>query len=335
MEIEMRNVSKSFGKITILKNVNLKLNSGKWLSIIGPSGAGKTTILNLMSGLLELDDGEILIGNIDDKVKRRGLVGYLLQDFPLYPSLSVKKNLKLAEKKNFQSAGPSFTDVIDLFNLERYLDHYPSTLSGGEKQRVALARTLLLHRPIVLLDEPFSNIDVYMRRDIRRYCRTIQKDWSFTVILVTHDQEDTMSTSDLVAFLDNSTIVQLDTPEKMFRSPVSRKVGDNFGDVGMTLIPGKLLSQNQNSQMPYQYTNTLYGFRESDFDVSNTLQKGFWNVKVLKCEYLGSRYRYFVKYHDVNFSIVTQVKLQRNGKYLWITPKVQGSRLQLDDNETN
>lgn len=325
MNIEIKNVAKSFDKVVVLKDVDLKLNSGNWLSIIGTSGAGKTTILNLIAGLLISDEGEIIIGKYSNKMKRRGLVGYLLQDFPLYPSLSVRDNLKHAEKKRFKAEGPTFQEVVEKFKIERYLNHLPSMLSGGEKQRVALARTLLLHRPVLLLDEPFSNIDVVMRRDLRRYCRMIQKDWSYTVILVTHDQEDTMSTSDLVAFLDEGKIVQLDIPERMFRSPASKSVGDNFGDVGMVWLPTNLLSQDCSFSILERNNERFCGLRESDFEVVKTPRKEFWNVKVLKKEYLGSRYRYFVEYRDLIFSIVSSVNIQKSDKCLWIFPSISGS----------
>lgn len=321
MNIVLSNVEKSFENRLVLKNINLQIKDGNWLSIIGTSGSGKSTILNLISGLLTADRGKILISNYSNKMEIRKFVGFLQQDFPLYPSLSVENNLKFAERKRLRIDGPTFENVVTKLCIAPYLSQLPSMLSGGEKQRVALARTLLLHRPILLLDEPFSNIDVVMRRDLRRYCRELQEKWSFTVILVTHDQEDAMSTSDLVAFLDKGEIVQLDSPEIVFRLPISRSVGDNFGDVGMVWFSSNLLKCNSNLPIIIEMNSKeYYGFRESDFEVSNTPRNEYWNVEVMKSEFLGSRRRYFVKYNNKKFSIVSSIDHQYC-KSLWIFPR--------------
>jgi ABC-type sugar transport system ATPase subunit len=321
MDIVLNNVEKSFENRLVLKNINLQIKDGNWLSIIGTSGSGKSTILNLISGLLTADGGKIRIGNYYDKMEIRKFVGYLQQDFPLYPSLSVENNLKFAERKRLKIDGPSFEDVVIKLSIASCLSQIPSMLSGGERQRVALARTLLLHRPILLLDEPFSNIDVVMRRDLRRYCRELKEKWSFTVILVTHDQEDAMSTSDFVAFLDRGEIVQLESPEKMFLLPISRSVGDNVGDVGMVWFSENLIKCNRNLPIIIDIKNKgYYGFRESDFEVSNSPKNEYWNVEVIKSEFLGSRRRYFVKYNEKTFSIVSSIDHQYC-KSLWILPR--------------
>lgn len=317
MDIFAENVTKAYGARVVLGAFSLSLKAGTWLSLIGVSGSGKSTLLNILAGIAEPDSGRLSVGGVASAADRAARVAYLLQSFPLYPSLTVDANLTLAESRRRVASGPSKTSIIDMLRLESCLQQLPSQLSGGERQRAALARTLMLNREVLLLDEPFSNVDVVLRRELRRHIRRLQRDYGWTTILVTHDQEDAISTSDLAGFLAEGHVMQLDKPETLFSRPVSMAVGANVGDVGMVRIPAEALTKSFGLDA---LDAEDFLIRECDFEVSTTARDGHALVTVTDSEYLGSRTRIFADLAGATVSFMIPDARPTCGATFWIRP---------------
>ena len=239
--ITLKNVSKRYGKKVALDNINLEVNDGEFVCLLGPPGSGKTTILKLIAGLEEPDSGEIYLGDrVVNKLppQERG-VSMMFESLALYPHMSVYENLafplrklKLPEKE----IEASVKEVTSLLKIDLLLDKRPAQLSGGERQRVALARALIKKPSIILLDEPLGHLDAKLRLHARVEIRKIQRDLKQTAIMSTFDSLDAISTADRIAFMDRGRIVQYDTPKDIYDKPKNMLVASSIGVPPMNLI---------------------------------------------------------------------------------------------------
>lgn len=201
--IEIKNLSYNFEKNQVLKNINIKVNENEFVSIVGTSGVGKTTLFNLIAGILELQNGEILIDSDKNYINK---VAYMLQKDLLFEHKTVVENIilpliinKISKKKATDEA----KEVLKLFNLYEYSDKYPKELSGGMRQRIALIRTCMFKRNIFLLDEAFSALDAITKRELHRWYVDLAKKFSLTTILITHDIDEAVLLSNKVYILGN------------------------------------------------------------------------------------------------------------------------------------
>lgn len=235
--VRLIGVFKGFGKgEPILKDLRLEVAPGEFLVLLGPSGCGKTTTLRLVAGLLEPDRGEIWIGGQPVAGRRwvppeRRPVGMVFQDYALFPHLTVAQNLLLgghrlppAERHRL------LEELVDLFHLRGLEGRYPHELSGGEQQRVALARALMRRPEVLLLDEPFSNLDVALRAEVRAEVKRLLGRMGITVLFVTHDQEEALFLGHRVAVLWEGRIVQVAPPEELYFYPTTRQVAAFVGE---------------------------------------------------------------------------------------------------------
>jgi iron(III) transport system ATP-binding protein len=234
--LELDGVSKRFGTETVIENLSLSVQEGEILTLLGPSGCGKTTTLRLVAGLDRPDGGEV---RLNDEVvsgpgefiapERRG-IGVVFQEFALFPHLTARENIAFGLHEWGGSAREARVDeMLDLVGLDAQGDSYPDELSGGQQQRVALARSLAPEPAMLLLDEPFSNLDVDLRVEMREEVRRILKEAGVTAVSVTHDQEEAMSISDRVAVVNDGKIEQIGAPEQVFQHPESRFVAGFLG----------------------------------------------------------------------------------------------------------
>ena len=234
--LSLSNVTKSFGPETAVDDVSLDVRSGELLTFLGPSGCGKTTTLRTIAGLEEPTEGEIALG--DEVVAGDGAfvppegrdVGIVFQNFALFPHLTVRENVAFGLTDD--DAAESEARVDELLELVEMTDHgekTPDQLSGGQKQRVALARSLAPEPEVLLLDEPFSNLDVRLRVEMREEVRRILKEAGVTAVSVTHDQEEALSISDRVAVMNDGQIEQVGRPESVFERPESKFVASFLG----------------------------------------------------------------------------------------------------------
>lgn len=235
MFVEIKNISFRYknSKEDTIKDFSVKINKGDIVSILGESGSGKSTVLRILSGLESPDNGIIKIDGetiVDDKTfilpEKRG-VGMVFQDYALFPHMTVAENVKFGlNKMDRKERNKRLKEVLTLVNLEDYRDRYPYELSGGQQQRVALARALAPKPSIMLLDEPFSNLDANLQSKIREELKKILKKTGITSIFVTHDKEDSMSIADKVVILKDGDIVQTGSPQEVLKNPESKYVLD-------------------------------------------------------------------------------------------------------------
>src|SRR3972149_2334751 len=234
-DVRVVNLTKKFGEITALENVNLHIRDKEYFALLGPSGCGKTTLLRLIAGLIEPDGGEIYIGDkrVDDVPPEDRDIGFVFQTFALFPHMSVWENVLYGPKvKNFnlKKAETIGDEVLELVKLHERLDAYPNELSGGMMQRIAVARALAAGAKILLLDEPLGQLDAKVRNEIRYEIRKMAKDLNLTAIHVTHDQSEAMSISDRIAVIKQGRIVQVGTPQELYMHPGSLFVAHFIGE---------------------------------------------------------------------------------------------------------
>ena len=245
MSIEVKHVSKTFGKYCALQDVNLRVNDGELIALLGPSGSGKTTLLRIIAGLEIPDPGmgsEILFHGENVEQRRVGerRVGFVFQHYALFKHLSVFENIAFGLRVRPRQLRPSHqvirnkvTELLQLIQLESFGNRYPSQLSGGQRQRVALARALAIEPKVLLLDEPFGALDAKVRQGLRNWLRRLHDELHITSILVTHDQEEALEVADRVVVMNQARIEQVGTPSEVFHQPASEFVMDFLGQVNV------------------------------------------------------------------------------------------------------
>ncbi len=240
--IRCQGLSKKFGQVQAVADLNLTLHEGHFLALLGPSGCGKTTALRLLAGFEIPDTGEIAIGR--QVVNRPGTfvppeqrsVGMVFQEYALFPHMNVADNVAYGLPKGVNKQDRVY-EVLSLVGLADVMARMPYELSGGQQQRIALARALAPRPRLVLLDEPFSNLDAGLRTQVRAEVRQILRQAQATVIFVTHDQEEALSLADEVAVMIRGHIAQTDTPHKLYRRPSNKQVATFLGNANF--LPGQ------------------------------------------------------------------------------------------------
>lgn len=222
--LEVKNLTKIYGKNRALDNISFDVYKGEFLSILGSSGCGKTTLLKIVIGLLEETEGQIYMNgdDITNAHPANRQMGLVFQDYALFENMTVLQNVEYALKIKPEFKGKSHDiamNIITKIGLLNHINKKPSQLSGGQQQRVAIARTLALNPEIILLDEPMSSLDVDTRLKLRKEIKDIQKEFNTTMIYITHDQEEAFAMADRVMVMRKGQIEQIDTPERMISNP--------------------------------------------------------------------------------------------------------------------
>ncbi|MCH1770459.1 MULTISPECIES: ABC transporter ATP-binding protein [Metallosphaera] len=244
MSVELRQVSKRYGKVQAVKGVNLKVEKGEFFVLLGTSGSGKTTILRSIAGLETIDEGEILIDNerVHHLPPGRRNVAMVFQNFALYPHKTVYENLSLPiENLDKGERDERINEISKRLDIHHLLERYPAELSGGQQQRVALARALVKRPKVFLMDEPLSNIDVPKRVAARDLIKEIQREESITTIYVTHDQTEAMALADRIGVMLNGELRQVGHPEDIYLNPNCVDVATFFG---MSVVDGGLVKES-------------------------------------------------------------------------------------------
>ncbi|MFZ4814297.1 MAG: ABC transporter ATP-binding protein [Phototrophicaceae bacterium] len=241
--ISLQHILKRYDGVTAVRDVSLTVLAGERLVLLGPSGCGKTTLLRLIAGLERPDEGQITLNGalvaapnvwIPPEVRR---VAMVFQDYALFPHQTTEQNVMFGMRTGNGHEKRTRADaMLARVGLGGYAGRYPHQLSGGQQQRVAVARALAAEPAVVLLDEPFSNLDAALRRDMREDIRSLLEDAHATAVFVTHDQEEALSLADRVAVMDAGRIEQIGTPAQIYLTPVNRAVATFVGEANF--IPG-------------------------------------------------------------------------------------------------
>lgn len=239
--LAVEGLGKRFGETESVSDVTLRVGRGELLALLGSSGAGKSTILRCIAGHLEPDSGEVWIGGelMEATPPEERNVGMVFQSYALFPHLSVRRNVAFGPERRGSSrseAAALADEMLERVGLLEFGDRYPRQLSGGEQQRVAVARALAIRPEVLLLDEPLSSLDQTLRRDLRSLLRELQRSFGATTVWVTHDQEEALTVADRVAVLDQGSLQQVGTPLDLHTRPANSFVASFVGK--MNLLPG-------------------------------------------------------------------------------------------------
>jgi iron(III) transport system ATP-binding protein len=241
LTIRARGLTKAYGEVLALDDFNLDIWEGSLLTLLGPSGCGKTTALRVIAGFeraegtVDIRGRRVLAPGVFVPPERRR-VGMVFQDYALFPHMSVRRNVGYG--LGSESDGSRVDEVLELVGLGRLGERMPNELSGGQQQRVALARAMAPAPDVILLDEPFSNLDASLRDRVRRELKLILTEARTTAVLVTHDQEEALATSDLVAVMYQGRVVQFDSPADLYKRPADPWVAGFLGDADVISATG-------------------------------------------------------------------------------------------------
>ncbi len=250
--VELRNISKRYGAVEVIKNLDLTVDNGSFCALLGPSGCGKSTLLRMIAGLETITEGSAFIGGVDvtrlAPSQRR--VAMVFQSYALYPHLTVRDNicfsLSLAGvSRDVQNAKAA--EIAKMLQLEQLLDRRPAQLSGGQRQRVAIGRALVRAPEVFLFDEPLSNLDALLRVQMRLELAKLHQNLKTTMVYVTHDQVEAMTLADKIVVLDKGRISQAGAPLELYNSPANKFVASFIGSPAMNFIPGTVKSADGNS----------------------------------------------------------------------------------------
>ncbi len=239
MSIILKNISKRFGTYAALHDVSLEARDGEFLALLGPSGSGKTTLLRIIAGLEFPDEGRVFFGEEDvtDLKAAARRVGFVFQHYALFKHMTVAENVAFGLNVRKRRDRPPTAEIkrrveelLDLVQLGGRGDRYPAQLSGGQRQRIALARALAVEPRLLLLDEPFGALDAKVRKDLRRWLRTLHDSMGVTSVFVTHDQEEALELADRVVVMDYGRIEQVARPRTIYDRPENAFVYDFVGD---------------------------------------------------------------------------------------------------------
>jgi len=248
-DVRLVNVKKRYGKIIAVDGISLHIYDKEYFSLLGPSGCGKTTLLRLIAGLTQPDEGEIYIGDklVNDVPPEDRDIGFVFQTFALFPHMNTWDNVIYGPRVkgfNMEKADTIGHEVLEMVRLHERLDAFPNELSGGMMQRVAVARALAAEAKILLLDEPLGQLDAKVRNELRYEIRRMVRDLDLTAIHVTHDQSEAMAISDRIAVIKKGKVLQVGTPEELYMNPksifVAHFIGEsNFLEGYVSSISGK------------------------------------------------------------------------------------------------
>ncbi len=266
-----------------IKDFSLDVEKGSFTTLLGPSGCGKTTLLRLISGFLEPQQGEIELDGVNQKgiEPNKRKIGMVFQDYALFPHMTVRKNIEFGLKLNKDTkaeADKKISQIAETLNLEDLLERYPDELSGGQQQRVALARALVLNPQVLLMDEPLSSLDSKLRERVREELRAVQQKLKITTVYVTHDQEEALSLSDKIAVINNGRLLQYGTPRDLYFKPQDNFTADFVGRANFVSIGGE-----------------RFIIRPEWFELNKSEEKGDIEGIVQSASFLGDKTRFIIK----------------------------------------
>ena len=342
-EIELINVSKSWGDFKAVVDFNLTIKNKEFLVLLGPSGCGKTTTMRMIAGLEDLTDGTIKIDSkvINDLEPKDRDISMVFQSYGLYPNMTVYENVRFPlkiRKVPKENHNNLVMEAINLVELDDFCHRKPSELSGGQKQRVALARALVRKPNVFLMDEPLSNLDAKLRVSTRGQIKHLQNKLQITTIYVTHDQIEAMTLADRVVVMDKGVIQQIGTPKQIYDKPINTFVASFIGNPPMNLINGNIKDNNFIAKdikiENFNHKNGKYklGFRAEDGKIIKSISG---NIKgpIFSIELLGDATMVTVKIEE-NFISVKMSNTFDASIGDVVSISILSSKCQIFDDET-
>jgi sulfate/thiosulfate transport system ATP-binding protein len=308
MSIEVRNLVKRFGALTVCDHLNLNIQSGELVALLGPSGSGKTTLLRMIAGLEQPDEGSVLFHGeetTDVSVRERN-VGFVFQHYALFNHMRVADNIAFGLRVRPRAQRPSearirekVQELLHLVQLDSLANRFPHQLSGGQRQRVALARALAVEPKVLLLDEPFGALDAKVRKELRRWLRRLHDEMHVTSVFVTHDQEEAMEVADRIVVMNQGRIEQVGAPDEVYDHPASPFVLKFLGDVNLFQSPAD---------------GSVNYVRPHELDILPQAQDGTWPVTLAQTLTVGPNTR--LEFQRVEDGSLVDVELPRQD---WLT----------------
>ncbi len=290
--LALRKVQKRFGKVEVVKGVDLEVKDGEFVVFVGPSGCGKSTLLRMISGLEDITSGSLYIGDRlmnDVQAAKRG-VAMVFQSYALYPHLTVRDNMGFGLKVRKVRPAERERRVLEaaaILKLEDLLDRYPRELSGGQRQRVAIGRAIVGNPDVFLFDEPLSNLDAELRVHMRSEIAALHKRLGNTMIYVTHDQIEAMTLADRIVVLRDGRIEQVGTPRELYEQPDNLFVAQFIGSPKMNVLPATTVSQSLESIRIHSNGADRVGMRPEHLTVAPA-SAGLLRGRVVLGEYTGA-----------------------------------------------
>ena len=244
--VQLKAIRKDFGTFTAISNIDLDIKSGELVALLGPSGCGKTTTLRMIAGLEVPSAGQICFDgeDVSEVAVQKRNVGMVFQRYALFPHMTVEKNVMFGLKvrgTDKAEIAKRLEDILDVVQLQQFRHRFPAQLSGGQMQRVAIARTLITNPSVLMMDEPLANLDTKLRGEMRRFIRDLQQRLGITTIFVTNDQIEAMELADRVAVIFDGKLAQYDAPDALYKRPNSIEIADFMGatNVYKAMIKGQ------------------------------------------------------------------------------------------------
>lgn len=335
----LENIKKSYEQNEVLKDIKLSINEGEFFTFLGPSGCGKTTLLRIIAGFVQPDCGNVIFENrqITNLQAEKREIGMVFQNYALFPFMNVYENVAYGLKIRHEKKSKIETQVkkyLGLVNLEGFDDRDVSELSGGEQQRVALARSLVLEPKLLLLDEPLSNLDARLRDKMRTELKEIQRKLGITTIFVTHDQTEALTMSDRIAVFDKGLCVQVGTPHEIYTEPRNLFVATFIGDMNLikaetdgseaVITPNITLELFNQPIGDYISIRPQYILIKKQAETNHNTMEGI----IEKIKLNGNVIEYIVAVESIEFKVITlnqftdkNTYTQGQKIYLYIDPK--------------
>lgn len=249
-KLTIKNLKKSFGNTVVINDISFDVQEGEFCILLGPSGCGKTTVLRLIAGLEQKDQGKIYIGDkeVSNLSPKERDVAMVFQSYALYPHMSVYENMAFSLKMRKgpkAEIGEKVNEAAELLGLKNFLDRKPKVLSGGQRQRVAIGRAIVRNPKLFLFDEPLSNLDAKLRSSMRVELAKLHQKLKATTVYVTHDQVEAMTLGEKIILFDQGVIQQIGTPDDLYNSPSNMFVASFIGTPQINMIKGNLLVRQQ------------------------------------------------------------------------------------------
>jgi len=352
--IELAGIDKSYGREQAVAPLDLTIDPGSFVTILGPSGCGKTTLLRLIAGLEEPDNGRILLGGkrvfsrqegITVPPEKRG-IGLIFQSYALWPHMTVERNITLALKEQklpAEKIEERLVTALTMVQLEPYRHRYPSELSGGQQQRVAVARLIAMRSSILLMDEPLSNLDAMLRTDMRSEMKRLHRRLEATTVYVTHDQVEALTLSDTIVVMDNGVVQQHASPFEIYHHPANLFVAEFIGDPRINLLEGRIWREKGTQGIDLGFAKVeleridanapeqiIAGIRPEALHVAMEAAEGSVEAVLENAQPTGSETILFTRIDDVELTAITPGFVPMTaGKPIWL--KISGDDINLFD----